>query len=256
MALEDKVQRSGEKLLQRIRQQTEQEVRGFVSQLLTAAAKERATALQDDRRVAETAQEKALREESGRVRAEVERTWAAKLREATEAANQRLASELRATRQEAGRQLAEKVVTVRAEGQKVLGAALEAAREEADRTLLLRVDQVREEAERTIAAELAAVSVPPPPPPEPTPVAPPTDEVLGRLLDGVRRLDEASRLTEALDILSELVGNEARGRRSSPWRRTVCADGSSSALDRRRMSTRPVTSTWRSTRPASLVERS
>ncbi len=42
MALEDEVQRSAEQLLQRIRQQTEQEVRGFVSESLTAAAKERA----------------------------------------------------------------------------------------------------------------------------------------------------------------------------------------------------------------------
>ena len=99
MALEEKVQRSGEQLLERIREQIEQEVRGLVSEMLTIAAKERAT-----------------------------------------------------------------------------------------------------------AAELAAVPVLPAP--EPTPVESHTDEVLGRLLDGVRRLDQASRLTDVLNTLAELAGNE------------------------------------------------
>ena len=45
MALEEKVQRSGEQLLERIREQIEQEVRGLLSELLTTAAEERATAL-------------------------------------------------------------------------------------------------------------------------------------------------------------------------------------------------------------------
>jgi hypothetical protein len=99
MALEEKVQRSGEQLLERIREQIEQEVRGLVSEMLTIAAKERAT-----------------------------------------------------------------------------------------------------------AAELAAVPVLSAP--EPTPVESHTDEVLGRLLDGVRRLDQASRLTDVLNTLAELAGNE------------------------------------------------
>ena len=89
MTFEDKMQQSGEQLLQRIHRQTEQEVHGFVSELLTAAAKELAAALEDDRRVAGS------------------------------------------------------------------------------------------------------------------------DEVLGRVLDGVRRLDQASRLTDALDTLADLAGNEA-----------------------------------------------
>ena len=100
MALEEKVQRSSEELLERIREQIEQEVRGLVSEMLTIAAKERAT-----------------------------------------------------------------------------------------------------------AAELAAVPVLSAP--EPTPVESHTDEVLGRLLDGVRRLDQASRLTDVLNTLAELAGNEA-----------------------------------------------
>ena len=99
MALEEKVQRSSEELLERIREQIEQEVRGLVSEMLTIAAKERAT-----------------------------------------------------------------------------------------------------------AAELAAVPVLSAP--EPTPVESHTDEVLGRLLDGVRRLDQASRLTDVLNTLAELAGNE------------------------------------------------
>ncbi|HIM51997.1 MAG TPA: GAF domain-containing protein [Acidobacteria bacterium] len=99
MALEEKVQRSSEELLERIREQIEQEVRGLVSEMLTIAAKERAT-----------------------------------------------------------------------------------------------------------AAELAAVPVLSAP--EPTPVESHTDEVLGRLLDGVRRLDKASRLTDVLNTLAELAGNE------------------------------------------------
>ena len=100
MALEEKVQRSGEQLLERIREQIEQEVRGLVSEMLTIAAKERAT-----------------------------------------------------------------------------------------------------------AAELAAVPVLSAL--EPTPVESHTDEVLGRLLDGVRQLDQASRLTDVLNTLAELAGNEA-----------------------------------------------
>ena len=203
MALEDKVQRSGEQLLQRIRQQTEQEVRGFVSELLTAAAKERATALDDDRRAAENEQQKAVREEGARVRADVEKTWAAKLSEAAAAAEQRSQLHLRTAREEANRELVDKVASVRAEGQRVL----EAARQEADRTMALRVDQIREEAERTIAAELAAASVLPAP--EPAPPEPQTDEILSRVLEGVRRLDQASRLADALDTLAELAGNEA-----------------------------------------------
>ena len=99
MALEEKVQRSGEQLLERIREQIEQEVRGLVSEMLTIAAKERAT-----------------------------------------------------------------------------------------------------------VAELAAVPVLLAP--EPTPVESHTDEVLDRLLDGVRRLDQASRLTDVLNTLAELAGNE------------------------------------------------
>ena len=99
MALEEKVQRSGEQLLERIREQIEQEVRGLVSEMLTIAAKERAT-----------------------------------------------------------------------------------------------------------AAELAAVPVLSAL--EPTPVESHTDEVLGRLLDGVRQLDQASRLTDVLNTLAELAGNE------------------------------------------------
>ncbi len=146
MELEEKVQRSGEQLLQRMRQQTEQEVFEFVRELLTAAATERATALDDARQVADRERQTALQEESARVRAEE---------------------------------------------QKVLEAALEAARQEAARTLVLRVDEVRDEAKRTIAA------------------APRTDEILGRLLDGVRRLDQVSRLTDVLDTLAELAGNEA-----------------------------------------------
>ena len=100
MALEEKVQRSGEQLLERIREQIEQEVRGLVSEMLTIAAKERAT-----------------------------------------------------------------------------------------------------------VAELAAVPVLSAL--EPTPIESHTDEVLGRLLDGVRRLDQASRLTDVLNTLAELAGNEA-----------------------------------------------
>ena len=204
MALEEKVQRSGEQLLARIREQTEQEVRGLLSELLTTAAEERATALQDARRVADSERQKALQEESTRVRAEVEKTWAAKLREANDTADERFESSLRMAHEEADRQLAQKVASIRGEGQKVLEAALDAAREEADRSLALRLDQVREEAERTIAAAVPVALAH-----EPTSVEPHTDEVLGRLLDGVRRLDQASRLTDVLDTLAELAGNEA-----------------------------------------------
>jgi hypothetical protein len=207
MALEDKVQRYGEQLLQRLRQQTEQEVRGFVSELLTAAAKERASVLDDDRRTADNERQKAVREEAARVRADVEKTWAAKLSEANAAAETRYQSAVATEREQADRQLAEKVTSVRAEGQRVLEAALEAARQEADRTLALRVDQVREQAEQTVAAELGAAPLMASP--EPAPAEVQTDEVLDRVLNGVRRLDQASRVIDALDTLAELAGNEA-----------------------------------------------
>ena len=140
---------------------------------MTSAAKERATALQDDRRIADSARQKALHEERARVRAEVEKTWAAKLREANDAADLRFESGLRAAHEEADRQLVQKVASVRGEGQKVLAA------------------------------------VPVTWAPEPAPAEPQTDEILGRVLDGVRRLDQATRLTDVLDTLADLAGNEA-----------------------------------------------
>ncbi len=207
MALEDEVQGAGEQLLQRIREQTDQEVRGFVSELLTNAARERATVLDETRRAAERDRDKALREESTRVRAEVEKTWATKLRETNDALEQRFDADLREAREQAERQLHDKVASVRAEGQRVLEAALEAARREADRALAARVADVRQEAERTIAAELTASpgrSIA-----GPAPIEADTDEILRRVLGGVRRLDEANRLTDALDTLATLAGDEA-----------------------------------------------
>ena len=192
MALEETAKRSGEKLLERIREEIELEVRGLVSEVLTTAAKERAAALHDERRAADSARKKALHEEGERVRSEVEQTWAAKLRAANDAAETRFKLGLREGRETANRQLARKVENIRGEGQKVL----EAARQDADRTLDQRINQVREEAERTIA-------------PEPESAHPETGEILGRVLDGVRQLDQASRLTDALDTLAELAGNEA-----------------------------------------------
>ena len=127
MALEDMVQRSGEQLVQRIRQQTEQEVRGFIGELLAASATERATA--------ESELQQAVQEERDRVRTEVEQIWVTSFR----------------------------------------------------------------------AAAAAAV----PSPPEPAPAVSETNQVLTRLLHGVRRLDAASRLDEALDTLAELAGDEA-----------------------------------------------
>ena len=204
MVLEEKVQRAGEQLPERVREQIEPAVRRLVSELLTIAATERATALQDDRRVADSERQKAVQEESARVRAEVEKTWAVKFREANETADLRF---------EAG---------------------LREAHEEADRTLARRIDQVREETERTIAADLAAAPVASAP--ESAPAEPETDEVLGRVLDGVRRLDQASRLTDVLDTLAELApATRRRGQRCSPCRAIVCAGGGSSASDRRSM---------------------
>ena len=209
MALEETANRSGEKLLDRIREETELEVRGFVCEVLTTAAKERAAAIQDERRDADSARKKALHEEGARVRSEVEQTWAAKLRAANDAAEIRFESGLREVHETAERQLARKVASIRGEGQKVLEAALEAARQESDRTLEQRINQVREEAERTIAAELAAAPAPVARAPEPEFAHSETAEILGRVLDGVRQLDQASRLTDVLDTLAERAGNEA-----------------------------------------------
>jgi len=199
MELEDKVRWSSEQLVQRIRQQTEQEVRGFVNELL-ATTRERATARDEDSPVAGSELQRALWEEGVRVRAEVEQIWAARLDEADAAAKQRLQLQLRTAREEADRQLAEQVAGIRAEGQRVLEAALDVACQEADRALARRVGEVRAEVARTATADLAGA---------PAPAGPETDEILSRVLDGVRRLDEVSRLGDALDTLAELAGNEA-----------------------------------------------
>ena len=225
MGLEDTVQQQGERLLQRIRDLSEPEIRAFVSDMLTSAATERASVLDETRRLAKDEQGRAVRDESARIRAEVEQAWAAKLRETSAAAEERQAAELRDAQKLAHRQLSEKVTSVRSEGQRVLEAALEAARHEADRTLAVRLERLREEAERTLVAELegaaaeaeAAVAeakaMAPAeavvPAPEPLPPPPPIDDVVIRVRDGIRRLDRVSRLTDALDALGELAGREA-----------------------------------------------
>ena len=208
MGLADTVQQRGEQLLQRLRQLNEPEIRGFVSHLLTAAAEERASVLEENRQVAAEEQARAVRDEGARVRDEVEQAWTAKLRETSEAAAERQAAELREAQKLADRHLSEKVTSVRAEGQRVLEAALEAARDEAERTLTERLDRNREDAERTLVEELAAAAAAVPPP-EPPPPPPPVDDVVIRVRDGIRRLDRVSRLTEALDALGSLAAGEA-----------------------------------------------
>ena len=173
MILEDAVQRSGEKLLRRIREQSEPEIRGFVGELLTAAARERAAALEEARQHADADRERAVRDEAASVRAEAQRT---------------------------------------------LETALEAARDEAERVLAQRVGEVQAETERTLAAlaELEATLA----------AAPRSEEVLGRVVDGVRRLDRASSLTDVLNALAEVAGSEAQragvviveGERIRGWR--------------------------------------
>ena len=173
MVLEDAVQRSGEKLLRRIREQSEPEIRGFVGELLTAAARERAAALDEARRHADADRERAVRDE---------------------------------------------VAGARAEAKRAMDEALAAARVEADRLLAERVGEVRAEAERTLGtlAELEATLA----------AAPRPEEVLGRVVDGVRRLDRASSLTGVLNALAEVAGTEARragvviveGERIRGWR--------------------------------------
>ena len=173
MVFEDAVQRSGEKLLRRIREQSEPEVRGFVGELLTAAARERAAALEEARQHADADREKAVRDE---------------------------------------------VANVRAEAQRTLETALEAARDEAERVLAQRVGEVRTETERTLAA-LAELE-------QTLAAAPGPEKVLGRVVDGVRRLDRASSLTDVLNALAEVAGSEARragvviveGERIRGWR--------------------------------------
>ena len=173
MVLEDAVQRSGEKLLRRIREQSEPEIRGFVGELLTAAARERAAALDEARRHADADRERAVRDE---------------------------------------------VADARAEARRAMDEALAAARAEADRVLAERVGEVRAEAERTLGAlaELEATLA----------AAPRPEEVLRRVVDGVRRLDRASSLTDVLNALAEVAGGEApragvvlvEGERIRGWR--------------------------------------
>ncbi len=258
MGLEDTVQQQGEQLLQRIRDLSEPEIRAFVSDMLTSAAKERAGVLDEARRLAEEEQGRAVRDESARVRDEVEQAWAAKLREASAAAEERLATasaaaeerrvaELRDAQKLAHGQLSEKVTSVRAEGQRVLEAALEADRQEAGRTLAVRLERQREEAERTLVAELEGAAVVAAAETESAVTeataaaaaaaetaiaeakAGAVEAVVIRVRDGIRRLGRVSRLTDALDALGELAGHEAsraavlivQGDRVRGWRFTA-----------------------------------
>lgn len=169
MALEDAVKRSGEKLLRRIREQSEPEIGGFVDELLSAAARERAEALDDVRRHADADREQAVREEVAGVRAEARR-------------------------------------------------ALAAARDEAEQVLARRVGEAQAEVERSRAAAAALEAA--------LAAAPEPEEVLGRVVDGLRRLDRASSLTDLLNTLAEAAGTEAQragvvvveGERIRGWR--------------------------------------
>ncbi len=207
MVLEDAVQRSGEKLLQRIREQSEPEIRGFIGELLTAAARERAAALDEARQHADADRERAVRDKAASVRAEAQRTLATALDEARQHAD---ADRERAVRDE--------TASVRAEAQRTLATALAAARDEAERVLAQRVGEVQAETERTLAA-LAELE-------ETLAAAPKSEEVLGRVVDGVRRLDQASSLTDVLNALAEVAGSEAQragvviveGERIRGWR--------------------------------------
>ena len=173
MVLEDAVQRSGEKLLRRLREQSEPQIRGFIGELLTAAARERAAALDAVRRHADADRDRAVRDE---------------------------------------------VAAVRSEAKRAMDEALAAARVEADRVLSARVGEVQAEAERTLTA-LAELE-------ETLAAAPKPEEVLGRVVDGVRRLDQASSLTDVLNALTEVAGGEAQragvviveGERIRGWR--------------------------------------
>jgi len=95
MGLEDTAQQRGEQLLQRLRELNEPEIRAFVSELLTSAATERASVLDENRRAAADEQARAVQDESARVRAAVEEAWAAKLRESSAAADEQKTKKLR-----------------------------------------------------------------------------------------------------------------------------------------------------------------
>ena len=234
MVLEDSVQRSSEKLLQRIRDHAEPEVRGFVSELLTAAARERATALDDERRHADEDRQRAVQQETARVRVEIDEAWAVKLQAATHTERERWEHELRSMRKEAARRLFEEVARARTTGERALAAALATARDAADRTLAQRVDEVRAEAERTRVAEVAALEAR-------VAVRPDADAILARLAQGLRRLDDASSLTDLLDTLVAVAADEApragvllvRDQRVEGWRLVGFGDtlGAASEVD-------------------------
>ena len=76
----------------------------------------------------------------------------------------------------------------------------------------LLLDGIRQQTEQEVRGfvnELLTVAAAARSTPEPAAAEPQTDEILGRVLDGMRRLDQATRLTDALDTLAELAGNEA-----------------------------------------------
>ena len=75
--------------------------------------------------------------------------------------------------------------------------------------LLKGIRQQTEQEVRGFVSELLTVAAAAGSTSEPAPAEPKTDEILGRVLDGMRRLDQATRLTDALDTLAELAGNEA-----------------------------------------------
>ena len=120
MWLKDTVKQSSEKLLARLRDESQRDARGFVSELLTAAANERATALEE-------------------------------------------------------------------------------ARRDADQVLTQRVEEVRTEAEAQTATEVARAET----------LAAARADGFARLRAGIGRLDDASSLSQALDVLADVAGQVA-----------------------------------------------
>lgn len=82
--------------------------------------------------------------------------------------------------------------------------------------LLEGIRQQTEQEVRGFVSELLTVAAAAGSTSEPAPAEPKTDEILGRVLDGMRRLDQATRLTDALDTLAAVF--TVRADRVRGWR--------------------------------------
>ena len=187
MSIEDVIEKAGQVLIQRLRQETDANVQRLVSDVVESAKRERAAVAQEVRRGAEAEAAKKLETERVRMRAEAEQARFVELQVAHEEAEHALQEKLRAAGAESAKKLAAEVAKATAAAEQVVPTELS----------------------RAPGAEEQAAGA-----------------GLQRLLESVRALDQARSLSQVLDTLADRTVAEAprvavlvvQGARLRGWR--------------------------------------